>query len=65
MIKVDNNGIPKPNTNKAMREKLPYQQERIMMQTYHEYYIRDVKEIDAFLNLHAFNKDFDWSAYLK
>ena len=65
MIKVDNNGMPKPNTNKAAREKLPFQQERVMMETYHEYYVRDPKEIDAFLKMHVINVDFNWNTYFK
>lgn len=65
VTKLDNNGFPKETTNRKFREQFPFQQERLLMDTYHEYYIRDKKEIEDFLNIHVANKSFDWESYLK
>ncbi len=62
--RLDNNGFPKPNSNKAMLEQSPLAQERIMIDTYHEYYIRKPEEIEAFLNIYVSNNDFNWKEYL-
>lgn len=64
--KLDSNGLPKPNSNKAMAKQIPVAQERILLETYHEYYIRDPKEIEAFLKMYAMNESkFDWKSFLK
>lgn len=65
ITKLDTNGFPKETTNKKFKEQFPFQQERLLMETYHEYYIRNEKEIDNFLSDHVINKDFDWNAYMK
>jgi hypothetical protein len=65
ITKLDNNGFPKETTNKKFKEQFPFQQERLLMDTYHEYYIRNEKEIEEFLNMHAVNPKFDWKSYLK
>lgn len=59
MDQLDSNGdpvkAPKPrasgNTNK---------EERKMLKTAHEAYITDKKEIEGFVNMFAFNTDFDY-----
>jgi hypothetical protein len=63
--KIDGNGFPKPNSNKAMQDKQPFAQERLLLDTYHEYYIRTPEEIEFFLNMYVVNKDFDWKQFLK
>jgi hypothetical protein len=64
MPKLDGNGFPKPNSNKAMLEQSPFAQERMLIDTYHEYYIREPKEIEKFLNAYIYNKDFNWKTFL-
>jgi len=65
MPKIDGNGFPKPNSNKALKEQYPMAQERLLIDTYHEYYIRTSKEIEAFLKMYAFNATtFDWKSFL-
>ena len=61
--KLDNNGNPKANSNKAMAKQMPVAQERLLMDTYHEYYIRDEKDIDRFLKMYAINTRFSWTKY--
>lgn len=63
--KLDSNGNGKPNSNKAMREQQPLAQERLLMEVYHEYYIRTPEEIEKFLNMYVLNTDFDWKSFLK
>jgi len=62
--KLDSNGMPKVNNNKAMREQQPFAQERLLLETYHEYYIRNADEIQSFLDMYVFNKDFNWKQFL-
>jgi hypothetical protein len=64
MPKLDGNGFPKPNTNKKLSEKYPVAQERLLIDTYHEYYIRNPKEIEAFLKMYVLNTDFNWKQFL-
>lgn len=64
--KLDSNGLPKPNSNKAMAQQMPIAQERLLLETYHEYYIRDPKEISNFIEMYAANANtFDWKSFLK
>ena len=63
--KLDTNGAPKPNKHPQMSAAVPYAQERVMLDTYHEYYIRNTAEINMFLEMYVMNKTFDWKAYLK
>jgi len=65
ITRYDENGLPKPNKNKSMLQAQPFQQQRILINSFHEYYIRDVKEIQTFLEMYAFNKDFNWKKFLK
>lgn len=62
--KLDSNGFPKPNSNKKLQKDFPQAQERILIDSYHEYYIRDAKEIEAFLNMYAVNPEFKWRKYI-
>jgi hypothetical protein len=62
--KLDNNGFPKLTTNKQFKENYPFQQERILMETYHEYYITDPVEIKLFLDSVAMNNHFDYGKFL-
>lgn len=62
--KLDGNGFPKPNSNKAMLEQSPFAQERQLIDTYHEYYIRKPEEIESFLKTYVYNTDFNWKEFL-
>jgi len=62
--KIDNLGLPKANTGRNSKD-FPYHQERILMDSYHEQYVRTPEEINAFLQMYAINSDFDWMSYLK
>jgi len=61
--KIDNLGQAKRNTGRNS-DQLPYHQERHIMDTYHEQYIRTPEEIDAFLKMYAINDDFNWNQFL-
>lgn len=63
--RLDGNGMPKPNSNKVMQQTQPFAQERLLLETYHEYYLRTPEEIDAFLNMYVINTDFNWKSFLK
>jgi hypothetical protein len=62
--KLDNNGFPKVTTNKQFKDAFPFQQERILMETYHEYYITDANEIKSFLQAIAVNPEFNYNEFL-
>jgi hypothetical protein len=61
--KLSSKGTPLPNNDKSTNQIAPYQQERLLIQTFHEYYISDQKEIDEFLKIYAFNTKFDWKNF--
>lgn len=62
--KIDNLGLPKRNTARNSSE-YPYHQERQVMDSFHEQYVRTPEEIDAFLKMYACNNDFNWMQFLK
>ena len=62
--KVDNLGLPKQNTGRNAKD-FPFFQERVLVEAYHEQYIRTKEQIDEFLNMHAINLDYDWMQFLK
>ena len=62
--KLGGNGAPLPNNDKSSAAMMPYQQERVLIETFHEYFISDKKDIEAFLTAYAFNEDFAWKAFL-
>jgi len=62
--RLDENGFARPNKNKQHPDQ-KHQMQRVVMDTYHEHYIRTKEEIDAFLNMYAVNTDFDWDSYFE
>lgn len=65
VTRVDNNGSPVANKNKVTLPNQPHQQQRILMDTYHEHYIRNPKEIKEFLKEYAINPDYNFERFLK
>jgi len=64
--RVTEDGLNVPVKNKsALASGIVHQQQRITMDTYHEYYIRSQKEVEAFLNAFAINTEFDYKKYFK
>ena len=62
--KLSGGGAPLPNNDKASQAMMKYQQERVLIETFHEYFISDKKEIDAFLKTFAYNQNFAWKSFL-
>lgn len=62
--KLSGSGNPLPNNDKASQAMMPYQQERILIETFHEYFIHDKADIISFLETYAINIDFDWKSFL-
>ena len=65
LTKLNNKGLPQINSDKHTQAMQPYAQERVFMTLPQEYYLRDEKEIEAFLNMVAVNKDFNWKKFWK
>lgn len=62
--KLDQNGDVEFLKSGSRRNGSPIKEERRMLETWYEYYIREEKEIEAFVNLFAANADtFDWKAF--
>ena len=62
--KLDDSGdiqaVKKPRPNKQ-----PYAEQRVMIETYYEYFISDIDEISDFIDKFATNSDtFDYKKYL-
>lgn len=62
--RVDADGMPIATKNKSMVQQQPIQQQRVQLETYHEYYIRDKKSIVEFIEMHMINS-FDYSTFIK
>lgn len=62
--KLAGSGNPLPNNDKATNAMMPYQQERVLIETFHEYFISDKKDIIAFLETYAINPEFDWMSFI-
>lgn len=62
--KLSSKGVPLPNNDKNTAQIVPFQQERLLIKTFHEYYISDQKEIIEFLKLYAYNPKFDWDQFV-
>jgi hypothetical protein len=62
--KLSGGGAPLPNNDKSSQAMMPYQQERILIETFHEYFIYDRADVERFLKTYAFNEDFDWTSFL-
>lgn len=62
--KLGGNGAPLPNNSKESAAMMPYQQERVLIETFHEYFIHDLDDIRRFLKTYAYNQDFDWEKYI-
>jgi len=62
--KLNGSGIPLPNNNKQSAAQVPYQQERVLIETFHEYFIEDLDDVKKFLTVYAYNQDFDWDAFV-
>lgn len=65
--KLDDNGdILKVKQGKPRVDGKPYQEQRVMVPTYYEYFITGEEEITEFIKNFAFNEDiFDYNKYLK
>lgn len=61
--RVDQDGIPVATKNKTLSQSQPFQQQRVQLETYHEYYIRNKESIINFIEMHICN-DFDYKKYL-
>ena len=62
--KLSGGGSPLPNNDKASQAMMPYQQERVLIETFHEYFIHDKADAEKFLKTYAFNQDFNWKIFL-
>lgn len=62
--RVDQDGLPVATKNKALAASQTMQQQRVQLETYHEYYIRHKEAIVEFIDAHMIN-NFDYSAFLK
>jgi len=62
--RVDQDGMPVATKNKALVASQPTQQQRVQLETYHEYYIRHKDAIVEFIEAHMVNA-FDYSKFLK
>jgi hypothetical protein len=62
--RVDADGIPVTTKNKSLATQQPFQQQRVQLDTYHEYYIRNKEAIIEFIEMHICNT-FDYSKFFK
>lgn len=62
--RVDADGIPVTTKNKSLVTQQPFQQQRVQLDTYHEYYIRNKEAIIEFIEMHICNT-FDYSKFFK
>lgn len=62
--KLSSKGTPLPNNDRSTNKIAPFQQERLLLKTFHEYYISDQKEIETFLKMYAYNPKFDWAEFV-
>lgn len=62
--KLSGGGAPLPNNDKSSQAMMPYQQERILIETFHEYFISEKEDIISFLETYAINTEFDWLSFL-
>jgi len=60
---LDGNGDPVRAT-KPRADGNPYKQERKMLTTPHEAYITDKSEIEMFVDMFAFNSEFDYKKFM-
>jgi hypothetical protein len=63
ITRVDADGKPIATKNNSLAASQPFQQQRVQLETYHEYYIRNKESIVHFIEIHACN-DFDYKKYL-
>jgi hypothetical protein len=63
VTRVDADGMPIATKNKSLAASQPFQQQRVQLETYHEYYIRNKEAIVNFIEMHMCN-DFDYKKYL-
>lgn len=63
VTRVDADGMPIATKNKSLAASQPFQQQRVQLETYHEYYIRDKETIVNFIDMHMCN-NFDYKKYL-
>ncbi|MEY2869773.1 MAG: hypothetical protein RIR01_2275 [Bacteroidota bacterium] len=54
--RLDDNGDPIP-AKRRVETRAPYKQERKLINTFYEYYLKDAKDIRQFLDLFAINPD--------
>lgn len=62
--KLSGGGAPLPNNDKASQAMMPYQQERVLIETFHEYFIHDKADVIQFLETYAINPEFDWASFV-
>lgn len=63
VTRVDPDGLPVATKNRGLAASQPAQQQRVQIETYHEYYIRKQDAILEFLEAHAVNS-FDFSKFI-
>lgn len=62
--RLDNNGEPEVRKGPGS-DKEPHKKQRVTLQTFSEYYILEVNEIEAFIKIFAINEEeFDYKKYL-
>jgi hypothetical protein len=62
--KLGGSGAPLPNNDQKSNQQMPFQQERIKIETFHEYFITDLEDIRRFLTTFVYNQDFDWDKFV-
>jgi hypothetical protein len=62
VTRVDQEGLPVATKNKSLAATQPFQQQRLQLETYHEYYIREKDAIIQFIEMHICN-DFDYKKF--
>jgi hypothetical protein len=65
LTKLNNKGLPQRNNDAKTMNQAPFAQERKIMVTPVDYYLHDIYEIKAFLEMIAVNPDFDFDKFIK
>jgi hypothetical protein len=65
LTKLNNKGLPQRNNDLKTQGHQPYVQERKIMNTPVDYYMHDIYEVKAFLQMIAINPDFDFDKFIK
>ena len=62
--KLNGSGSPLPNNSKDSNAGMPYQQERMLIETFHEYFITDLEDVRVFLKTYVSNQSFNWEKHI-